>query len=753
MRFVDLISTCLISDSIKIGFSSCNARWQRRSVVGLVAGMLCMGGVPQNFAQADEPAVDHTPRVYLADGGDVLGRLADGVIALSKQWPAGSFGIDSGTYLFNDSPQTIARMKAGGITTFITEGFVTLPYTRLEKSFFLTDIRGNISTLYPYHGEDPTQPEVLAVTKKYIAQAAREGFSEYILIDYVWPWDGRYGYGPKTVAAYREYLNGNDDGMVLEDGRGGQVTIKFWDYLKLYTDVTFRPAEMGIANWSAYTPVAENYNSKNYFLFNALCHYAHLQFLQKCGEYALSQGIIVSPTLNPEDINNCCDIYVMSRLRGVGKIGYEYFGNPAGTTAWYHSMRTISANLHKYGHQMACVGEINAGGHGPTRYAWDVAYAHYYDMTCSTKPIDYNNQYMEADWSAVAKTDGQFPRYAHWAGGALGFMQSHAENRRLPAPKETLLVNSRAVLERSASSQVDFIAGSFAGLLDLMHYPFDASGKEEFETPAKNARVLVYVPAESSPMHHKKVMDWLKSSPDHVLVTYADAPFKTSIGTVQSNAPLARSGLSLNLKNVETRIISLGGSNVTCQIFHLQNGTPMLRSTEGVPLITAVQWGANKIIYINAAVTIGAGAVEQEIVRQTLALAGVTPEASVKSSAEADIRTHLYDIPGGKSVVLWNLITLWEQGRKNYYVRVATNPSEVTLPIQPGVSYTLYDFYADKLTTLTAPADGKLRYVMAHSLDILYFGKSDDASFTQALESVRATRQKLAKLEPPAASN
>jgi hypothetical protein len=46
-----------------------------------------------------------------------------------------------------------------------------------------------------------------------VEEAASAGFTQYLLIDYTWPFDGRYGYGVAAVQALRDDLNGVDAGM------------------------------------------------------------------------------------------------------------------------------------------------------------------------------------------------------------------------------------------------------------------------------------------------------------------------------------------------------------------------------------------------------------------------------------------------------------------------------------------------------------------------------------------------------------
>lgn len=709
-------------------------------------------GLQSQAKTFSEAEIDTVPRVYMA-GDSHMADWTNGLVTLSKNWQ-GHFGLDW-CYLLApgiNGAKIVTDFKNAGFDKIVYEGHKTYPYWHPDTSLFLKSINGKISRFYPAHGEDVTQPQIFEFTKTYIGEIAKEGFSEFLLIDYVWPWDARLGYGANTVSAFRGYLNGMDDGMALADGKGGYTTFRFWDYVKLYTDVAFSPADLGLSSWNEYTPVAENTGSKNYFLFNALYHYAHVKYLQKCGDYALSQGIFVQPTLNPESMNNAVDNYVMARLRGVGKLGYEYFGNPILNNAWYHTMRYFTSILKKYGHQMSCIGEINGGGHGPTRYCWDVAYAHYYDMTSSTKPVDYNVQYLEADWSATPKTDSyQFPRYAHWACGAYGFLQSHSENPVLQPARNMVVVSSRPILE-SSGGFADDLSG-LSKILDELHYPFDASGKEEFGSYAKDAKVLVYCPGESSPMHLKAVTDWLNSSSGRVLVTHSYVPFKMSGGTLKSTLPLEKQSLSLKLGPVNTQSVSIaGGGKATKEIYALTDGVVVIRSPEGLPLITKVNYGRNKILYVNVDISSGNGAFEQEIVRQVMALAGVLPEVDAPTGKGV----HLYSVTGGKSAVIWDNDTLAAQGKfkyyntnggRQYYYRAPLPSAGIAFNVEPNTTYKVYDFYANTTNMVTSTDNGKLTFKSDHSVDIIYFGKANDPGFANTLKSAQNTRKNVSDFE------
>jgi len=669
---------------------------------------------------------------------------------LAKKWP-GHLGFDDAVFVNGPARlqvptgERVAKLKAAGIK-IICEGHTTYPEP-VAKELFLVNRNGERSKFIPYHGHDFTQPEILAILNGRIDKAATAGFSEFLLIDYVWPWDGIFGYGERTVKAFRTYLSGTDDGIVLGTDNGGYATYKFWDYLKLYTDVTITPSDIGLTDWNQYVPGDWDYKSKNSFLHNALFHYASAKFLQKAGEYAQQQGMGFFPSLNPgESIYNATDMYIYARCKGVSKLAYEFFGRPG---APYHIMRYYASILQRYGKQHVLLGEINTGGHGPSRYAWDVAYAHYYDCTAESNPVNYNNQYLEPDWSRTPKSDtNQYPRYAHWSAGALGFMQSHCENTDIQPPKKTVVVTSRDILNSYPTifAMYDPRGANLSGVLDAIHIPFDAAGTEEFAKYAKDASVLVYCPPRSCTMHLTAVEKWLSASPKRVLITHSYVPFRRENATM-GTADSATDGLSIHLGFVTNRTVSLPDIAPSTRQVYAVKGTPVLLSSEGVPLITETRSGfGNRILYINVDITKDTDTLNQEIARQTLALAGVVPEATVSTPARKGI--HIYSVPGGHSAVIWDTTTLEAQGKNDYYSRENTSAIVVSFRSEPKTLYLVYDFYADATNKVTSTAEGNLQCQTSHSVDIFYFGKPGDKSFASTIESVKKTRQVLGTLDP-----
>mgnify|MGYP002673331722 CR=1 FL=1 len=740
-------------------------------------------------------AGDRTPRVYVAENARHLAstRFRQAVTQLEKEFP-GQLGVHFNSLPFPRMAEATAHYNSLGIkTTF--ENHLTSGYEDwlTNRKLFMTRRDGftmndpanwgkySFRYLWPYHGIR-FQEETLFPVRKLLDELQRDGVSEYLNIDYIWPWHGRWGFDDLTVAAFRRDLAGTDEKLMLAAPVSGEYRPNsFWEYLANFTDVEFRPADLGLNDWNEYRPVTEAVAAKggpearkNLFLYFALYHYEYLKFLQKIGDEAEKRGILLVSGTNPEDVYNGNDHYLAARVRGVGKLGYEFFGSPLGTYAWYRNMRFFAGNLRRYGKSIYMIGEINNGGHGPTKYDPYTAYALYYDATSAAKPSDYNNQYMESAW------DGKLPgspyhqgRYGHWAAGAHAFLQSHREGGELPNPKRTLVIASRNILELQ-----DGFSGRMtqfnnpSRFLDQLHYPFEAAGKEALSDGfADDAQVLFFAPSEASPMHFAAARKWLDAQAGRTLITHSIVPFHIFHGTVNlkretpeilweadksynrflaDNNPNGK-GLPLELAGVEkARPLSLAGESAIRDHYRLKNGRTLLADDAGLPLISEIPVGKSRILYLHSPLPFGeTEAFSRALLDRAMRLAGEAPEAATDPGASV----HIYQVPGGNSAVVWDTDAAEAMNHKRYFERARLNaPRSVGLPAEPGKPYLVYSFYSGRLQERKPEADGFLKVESAHSCDIFYWGIAGDKVFQTTLAEVGKVRQKLLALDPAAAA-
>lgn len=774
------------------------------------------------------------PRVLIADHAQGVWDRLDDYIALSKEWPEDSFGVDVSVMMYGSNRELIDKLHKEGIKTMY-EINKTFPYyshyVESNDDFLVrSDGTRNSPYFFPAHGEDTTQPATYKAITALLDEAKREGYTEYLLVDYTWPWDGRWGYGDETVAAFREDLNGKDEGMYIGNGDETFKHVDFWEFLKIYNDYPINPSDVAnfdankneyskpLTSWNDFVPVSESQASisgdkvkRNLYLFNALWHYEHLKQYQKLGDYAASIGLTFFASFNTEDTMNGTDTYMMGMLRNVEKVGYEYFGDPGGNTTFYHTMRYYVDNMRNNGHDMSLIGEINETGHGPAKYSWDVSFAYYYDAITASKPIDYNNQYISnGSWAGISTYDSgyHFDRYASWYSGAAAFFQTYEENGdRLQDKKDTVLVASRSILEYQGGSINSFAqTGNIANTLDELSVPFDSVGKEGFYEYAKDAKTLVYCPAESSPIHEKGLASYLNKGSKKSVLTHSFVPFTKSKAIIDLkpnnggdltwdgegkwstylNDPRVEKegimGLSLKSATPVTKAqLSYAGTTAAdVKVYTLSgNGVKVLvYADDGVtPLISEVVKGSNKIIYINADIsnnTKSNGEFNRAVVKKAMEF---TENAKPEAKSTPSMAVHIYDVPGGKSVVLWDRDTFNAQ-RKNSFMYIGTHKfvqfyrdemEKMTTPIKddpdgryhtvkkpketieildlkPNTSYVLYDFINNTEITQMSDAKGTIKYTAVMSSEMFYLGEAG-TEFNKTVADAKATRAKLERFD------
>lgn len=739
---------------------------------------------------------DRVPRVFVADNTSLFCSLPfrEAIRRLHQQFK-GHLGVHFNGGMHPGVSESAAFYNALGIkTTFenhVTSGYQD--YLTSNRLFLTRDDGFSMNDpanwgkpnryLWPYHGISIFDERAFLPLRATIDEMAKNGISEYLMIDYIWPWRGRWGYDDATREAFRRDLTGEDAGLLYRSSPGEKYRkIGFFDYLRLFTDYRYTPESLGLKSFRDYSPVTEKqasrgsvYEKRNLFLFLALYHYEYLKFLQKTGLYANSKGIRMVAGTNPEDIANGNDHYLSANLQGVDKLGYEFFGSPAGTFAWYHNMRFFSGHLKKMGKDIYIIGEINNGGHGKTKYSPEAAYAFFYDLSSAAKPSDYNNQYMEAPW------DGRLPstpyhqgRYGHWAAGAYAFLQSFRERPELPSPRQTAVIASRNILEyQSGFSNGMKQAGNLSLFLDQLHYSFDSAGKEGlFDGFCDAADILVFNPAESSSMHFAAARKWLDAVPGRRLILHSSVPFSQFNGGVNLKKnvreilwhpeksydcnlenPLVAKNSILGLELAERKMcpaLSFADRNRTFRcdrsVYLLKNpGEVLLRAENGLPLVSRIPAGRGEIFYIHAEMPLDrAPEFSRALVDFTMRVAGERPECE----ADPKAGVHLYDVPGGRALVLWDTPSLTAMEKEQYFQRkILPESRTVRVSAEPETEYLVFHFYDLRREMQRSSREGFIELKSNASCDIIYFGR-DSAAFRETLNQLQSTARKVQALNP-----
>jgi len=168
----------------------------------------------------------------------------------------------------------------------------------------------------------------------------------------------------------------------------------------------------------------------------------------------------------------------------------------------------------------------------------------------------------------------------------------------------------------------------------------------------------------------------------------------------------------------------------------------VLASDENIPLVTTWKTGTNGVnrIYLIAPDLPLASAAGLSIVGKIVEKAGLQTFAAPLDDWQ--LRSH--PVPGGSALVAWNIGKLTEQDRTNFYQRVAA-PASATVRGEPSTEYDIESVFDNKIWKQTSNAQGELVLKVAHSPDILYFGKESPAfhkSMAEAAKAYDAVRNK-----------
>jgi hypothetical protein len=343
------------------------------------------------------------------------------------------FVPDIAVVLSTAFPETLERpafYREYGIPTIAQNyGNPYVPYYLASKAFEIDwrgrvlDTQGKKGTWYGLWGQGhavakPSQ--AFHTAWRRLAQSAmRTGNGGVGFCDMVWFWAagrGRTGYHPETIAAFREDLQGRDEGLMVHQGNGRFEMVKLADYAGYYVGGMPSPEDVGCASWAEYTPIthAQYTNAPpdditpHFMLFDVLCHYEWLKAAQYIGRIAREEGGMFQCMGNPEDMANGVDTFFASRLRDVGAVSEEYFKSPQYLDGAYHRYPYLTSLKH----DALWPGLVLEGGHGGNAmpyYDNALAYAIAYELSLAVQA-----EHVEGDfWPSHAKPLDALRRIEH----------------------------------------------------------------------------------------------------------------------------------------------------------------------------------------------------------------------------------------------------------------------------------------------------------------------------------------------------
>jgi len=737
--------------------------------------------LPRLVQNADLPPSDPVvPRVVIAENSVPLAR--EDWQSGWNQWAhrefPGNFGVDFNGTLHAGLGKAIRSYREAGHFAIFETHLVPnqLAWVRNHKlsatryDGFTPDTASNWQLnsdrgVYNYHGADTTREAVYEIVKDRMESAFDLGFDSYLIMDYIWPYfGGKWGYGESALQLWKEYVKGEGRTLDLD---GPKETWNFGNYWAAFSSIPLVPESFGWKNWDEFTCGREAgssgnpLNAKRLQLFNALWHYHHLVFLDRLSRDAEQRGKELSISVNPEDINNGDDFTLMARLRHLGSMGIEVMANPKCLTGLRHTLAPLQ--FRDGGPKIDLVGEINGGGHGPSRYDRDTSYAFYYDATAAYLPRHYNNQYLETFWPKLdALSPKQLARFDHWFAGANAFMLRHQEvaECKISRPDVTVIA-SRSVLEYQDSSSHSLgQEGNIAPYLHASNIEFEQVGRDAWKAASDtHTRTLFFSPTVATPGQRGEVKKWIESGEGKTLVLHGASAWKSDHSPDQPSVSAVVWSANRSYRDDLQKLVTAGldetlipladhkeGIDIHCEGDTLKSfwwepkaGSDkhiLFSSDDGLPIVTEWQAGKNRIICINV-----------DFPSRNLSEIGVKALASISDQAGLHPfarrlkgwSLNRWIVPGGNSVTAWNLETLTEQGKKNNYERVDLNPvNSATLLVKPDTDYTILSLFDQKTHQAKSNGRGELTVEIGHAPEVIYYG-CDSPEFRATLSQVSKT--------------
>lgn len=631
-----------------------------------------------------------------------------------------------------------------------------------------------------------TDPVIQAGLKDEIDYAASLGVNNFKQVDYVWPYaGGRWGYDKASVVAYREALTGTDEGLLLLPGLpgGGRLAaggvIRFWDYYEYYHGFRLQPADLGLADWAAYTPVSEqqaarggDIEKRNLGAYILLYHYEWLRQAQRFGRWAKAHDGTHSYTLNPEDLGNAGDYVFLTFLADAGVPYIEYFGGPSVLRGAYHNLPFYTRAADLAGKKLGLTLEKGQSGHGQHYFDPEINYLYAYELAAAGLR-NYHNEWIESDWHRMADPANAYlyDRWSNWMTGALGFTFAREAQVRRP---ESRVFN---ISVRSPGYYVSsWIWGlnqgpSFGPLLAEHHVPYQQWDRSAMPDILDEADILFYSPLSGRPRDWTLLRKWLKT-PGKVLITHSNVPFNFDDG----QARLAPGTANVTYTSIDQRYSDFltEKADFKAVVFPefqslrpLADGTwsplsgaRILLGDEASPLLSSLTLhGEGRILYLHKN-PLRLDSDERALVARTLAEQLNLPRTITASSAP--VVAHRFASPHAEVLNVWagldkagfkggygahllprrgadqfdrhNRPYPWlDQGREVF----------VEVPVRDAGAYRVYAFLSGEETLVEASGQKTLRLAVKDASAEQFYYAKDGPLIREKIEDLKKHRERL----------
>ncbi len=621
------------------------------------------------------------------------------------------------------------------------------------------DWRGNPQT-GRFNSIVATHPLIRRALKNQMDYAATLGVNNFLSYDYVWPYlGGRWGYDKATVAAFREDLKEEDEGLEMDFETGApRRTIHFHDYFEELYGRRFHPRDLGLNSWEEFFPVTEQAaaapaatpaTQRNFTFFLVLCHYEWLRQAQRFNRWAqLHGGITYDYVLNGEGWVNGNDYIGLLRLAGTGIVAPEFFMHtPENLETIYRGLSRYIRAGQRLGKPLGACFEVSLGGSGHPYWDLRTGYLVAYSIAAlGVAPLHHDFQGRWKRNNPLDKTT-----FNLMMAQARAFRQANLDQAEKVPGNDVLHVTLRSVgrridglLSNSRILRLTSQQASWVPTLIDHEIRFEQTDPSELSLLLDSARVVFLSSPVTTARCAAQLEQWLARG-DKGLLLHTTLPFRNDEGIynfkTEPGTPLFRG---------------------------FRNGKPagrtLLTDTAGAPLLTRIDRGRGSAVYYLHTSPVRSSSATM---KQVMTLLKKELRLPVVQMAEAGDNAVVlpYQSPDCRIIAVWNrklrdeaaagltnwIKTRWRQKHRFFdpgaYVFRYEQPGAVCSAAvrveKPGI-YRIYRFLADREESVTVDTDCVLKLELRNALGELFYLAEDAPDTRKHLQKLKAERGKTA---------
>lgn len=608
-----------------------------------------------------------------------------------------------------------------------------------------------------------------------IQSGLRRGYSGYGFNDMVWMWGagrGRTGHHPETIAAFRDALMGQDEGLRVQLYGREEKLYHFVDYFTHYLGAMPEPSRFGYDTWSQYVPpVIDQYKeptdedvASQEILFDLLVSYQWLRLAQRIGDQAIAEGGFFQCMPNPEDMANGVDLLFLCSLSAVEVVSEEFFRTPRYLDGAYVRMPYL-LNHGRDDHETGFVVESGGGGNAQPYYADEIAYAASYELTAALEA-----DHAEADFwpsksdtlAAAVDVPALRKRYQQLFAYGLGFKHAYQDQvRRLPP--EFISVTSRQIARPWGRSWTPWTSklskegtpASVDQLLNDSGYSFMGVGEEYLASTEEPTPVLVYGPTPATEVGFESLVKLLESGKVGTAIVAAPT-LEHFVGRDLRVTPFEAVFPDYAVRLLETRVSTgklEGMGDHTEREFQLHgsrydvSGGDVLLKFAGEPLVVrkAVGAGAMYVQLFNASDPANES-LAAEVLRLLLAQHAILPHWSSQDGVVARVyRNHQMTVVGAQ--VPGSRDPQIVDGKRGLDAMVpyrGYDPASFAVNMEPETVYTWASLPSGRVGDATTDGTGRLKLEFHGSgHEIFFLFRASDLDSDAHIQQILQRRDEL----------